>query len=189
MCGVNSFRICGIDPGINFTGVSLIDVDIENLNIININTFTLTPDLEKEDTEFRLLHGNRIEKILSQQQQLKYLLKCNKPNVVCCERPFFNPKRPYAFEALAELVFSFKIVMLKYNVLMEFKMFDPSSIKIGIGASYKSKKEEVREKILIIPEIKDRCEEELDKLNEHCIDAIAVSYLQLLLIRKTRSGG
>ena len=184
------YRICGIDPGSNHLGISLLSISINTLEIESINMTVFSPILNKTDDTIRLNYDEITEKIISQKRQLYNWLCENKPHIVCCESPFFNRLRPSAFGPLSETIFSIKMAVLEYNNIIPFKLYQPSVIKSAIGVKtgrYKESELRINTKQLIknrLFEINEIFNKITDEYNVDSFDALAVSYAHLLLLRK-----
>lgn len=184
------YRICGIDPGSNHLGISLLSISINTLEIESINMSVFSPILNKTDDTIRLNYDEITEKIISQKRQLYNWLCENKPHIVCCESPFFNRLRPSAFGPLCETIFSIKMAVLEYNNIIPFKLYQPSVIKSAIGVKtgrYKESELRINTKQLIknrLFEINEIFNKITDEYNVDSFDALAVSYAHLLLLRK-----
>ena len=185
----NIYKICGIDPGTNHLGISLLSINIDNLEIETIDIITFNPILDKTDGTIRLNYDEITEKIISQKRQLYNWLCENKPHIVCCESPFFNRLRPSAFGPLCETIFSIKMAVLEFNNIIPFKLYQPSVIKSIIGVKtgrYKegelriNTKQLIKNRLFQINEIFDKITVEY---NVDSFDALAVGYTHLLLLR------
>ena len=183
------YRICGIDPGSNHLGISLLSISINTLEIESINMTVFSPILNKTDDTIRLNYDEITEKIISQKRQLYNWLCENKPHIVCCESPFFNRLRPSAFGPLCETLFAIKISVMEYNNFTPFKLYSPSVVKNALGISTgRPKKDEVKvnAKQLIkkrLFQIKELTSKVTVEYNVDSFDAMAVAYTHLLLIR------
>lgn len=172
------YTICGIDPGTNNLGISIIKINTHNLDIISIKTTNIKPNLDKN------IPYERIDKILSQKTQLLYFIQCNYPNIVCSESPYYNHLSPGAYAPLVEMLYNIRYSVLEYNRDIKFITYDPSTIKISIGSSFGGNKDEVKTNILNIKEIVNNCIIDINKLDNNAIDSIAVAYTHLLKLRK-----
>ncbi len=177
-----TYRVMGIDPGLNFTGVASLDVSYVTRKILNIEAFTLANDRLADYTG--LDHdtiAERTVKLYKLKQALQYTLERYNPSFIACEAPFYNRLRPMAFGALLEVVSVLHSAVLEYNSNIGFITVAPMSVKKVIGARMVKNDTEkgklvVKEAIKNTPEIMDVLQGNIDTLSEHAIDAIAIGF-------------
>lgn len=173
----NSFVVCGIDPGTNAVGFSRLEIDLVTGNFISLWAGTVLveklPDLKGyvEDT-----HAERTQKLLKLKVAMVQLLKWARPNRMVCESPFYNRLRPGAYAPLVEAIFSIKMSAFEYDCNLQFTTLEPSTIKKAVGAGGIANKDVVKKTVLENELIRNASIVDIDKLDEHAIDAIAVAY-------------
>ena len=186
------YRICGIDPGTNHLGITLLSINIDSLEIETIDMVTFNPKLSEIDDFLIINYNETMAKIIAQKKQLSSWLIDNKPHIVCCESPFFNRLRPSAFGPLCETLFSIKISVMEYNTFVSFKLYQPSLIKSVLGISTGrpknntlriSTKQLIKDRLFQIKELADKI---TDEYNVDAFDALAVAYTHLLLLRNNK---
>ena len=178
----SAYRIMGIDPGLNNTGVAVLDIDAVNNKITSIEAFTLINDklLDRTGLE-EATHSERLIKLYKLKQALQNVLAYVDPVWIACEAPFYNRFRPTAYAPLVEVVGMLNAASLEYNPNIGFTLFPPLTVKKLVGArSVKNDtvkgKIEVSQAIAMIPEIMDVLKTPLGSMSEHAIDSIAVGY-------------
>lgn len=179
-------RFCGIDPGTNYLGLSLFEFEIITLTITSIEAMTFRSDsFVKQDDPLISSHSERIAKIYAQKNNLLNHFRRYKPCFVCCESPFYNRLRPSAYGPLVEIIAGIKTACIEYDRYMPFYLYDPSTIKITIGAKWIGGKTEMKTAMSERPELLAVLKKPLDQYDEHSIDAIAVSFTHYLYLKKT----
>ena len=161
---MNTYSIIGIDPGLVATGIARFDLDYTNNTIINIDLSTIL--LENFSISYIAYSINpRDARLLGFKDWLKGYL--NNYNVVTLgyETPFYNMKRPNAFETLVEVCTVIRHTALEYNPALFIKGLSPPEVKKGIGIKGNSGKEEVERKIKeIYPSLVFGSQHEMDAL-------------------------
>ncbi len=169
-------KIIAFDPGISNIGVAVIDYSKELLLIESIDTENLNPDTLNKKSAYRSmseLHGDRFAKIQSLTAQALEILIENKPDVICCEAPFYNIKRPAAYSALVEIIYALKLTTSSYKLTLPFFMIEPLLIKKIFVGTARADKDVMREAIVAkeLPLSKP-----ISEMTEHEIDAVAVGF-------------
>jgi len=171
--GLPVIRLLGIDPGSNALGLAKIDYDVRTSKIIHANAWTSKTDrLPMGDMLGEDAHGERFIKIRRQKENLRRVLENLRPNIVCCETPFFNMLRPSAFAPLVETLYAIREVCFEYNPSMDFIAMAPKVIKATLGANANADKPAMLAQFKKVKETM-YCPVDLDRLDEHAIDALA----------------
>ena len=168
------YYIIAIDPGINHFGVTVCQIKDEKIEECVTNTIHV-----KE----KYLSKEAIKKIGLRQCKIDYLneifknyIEYYKPLVVCIESPFYNMKRPAAFLPLVELLYQLRLTLRLESPDTNYQTFEPSTIKKAVGASAICKKEEVKVHVLEKKEIFSLKNANIEDLDEHSIDSLAILY-------------
>lgn len=182
-----TYRLMGIDPGLNHTGVAIFDIEYGTSRILRIEAFTLSNDKLDDrtglDTEYI---PERTIKLYKLKGAIKWALDMTGPCFVACEAPFYNRFMPMAYGALLEVVSTIHSAVLEWNSNVQFVTIPPLSVKKVVGTKA-VKNDTVKGKNLVklsvqqIPEIMDVLTTPIDGLTEHAIDAIAVAYSRMKL--------
>jgi Holliday junction resolvasome RuvABC endonuclease subunit len=177
-----TYRLIGIDPGLNFTGVAIYDIDYSTGVILRIEAFTLNNDRLKDLTGFDPDQvTERTIKLYKLKQAIQYVLREFNPSYVVCEAPFYNRFMPMAYGALMEVVCLVQSSVLEWNSNIGFHTVPPLSVKKMIGTKA-VKNDTLKGKDLVktavgnVKVIMDVLVTPLQTLSEHAIDAIAVGY-------------
>jgi len=177
-----TYRVMGFDPGLVNAGVSIIDIDYRTRRLLSVMAFTLTPiklpvyqDLYPGDEESPI---NRIYRLTS---AFRYLLEYYKPCAVTSEDAFYSPKMPSAYGTLRDVIMAVRNETHMYNYNVPFILIEPRAVKkvVGAGIDGVDKKELVREAIRRKTEIMSVLQVDLNCLDQHAVDAIAVAYAVL----------
>lgn len=86
----SNIRILGIDPGTN-TGICIMEIT-ENLEIINIDTFTINLNNYILDTLSNF--EKEADRLIALEEGLKEILEKYNPDLIGMENAFFNKKFP-----------------------------------------------------------------------------------------------
>lgn len=171
------FRIMGIDPGLNNLGIALFDIDYSNRTIVRIEAFTLVNDKLKDESGLDLdTHAERTIKLMKLRNTLLNIVSANKPYMVACESPFYNRFRPTAYAALVEVIRLIHMTIIEHNGNTVFQTVEPLLVKKHIGAGMQTGKLDVKKAVSLKPELMSVLVNDLNSLDEHSIDAIAVGY-------------
>lgn len=177
-----TYRLMGIDPGLNFTGISIFDMCYDTGKILKVEAFTLVnsklPDytgFDEEAVEERTL------KLYKLKGAVQWSLSMYGPSYTVCEAPFYNRLMPTAFGPLTEVVSIIHSAVLTWNPNIGFHTVPPLSVKKLIGTKAVKNdtikgKEAVKLAVMAIPEIMSVLITPIESLSEHAIDAIAVCY-------------
>lgn len=167
--------ILSIDPGINFCGLSVIDIAtnftvVESVLVKNTRRFT---DEEKlVEAEF----GNRVVKIQAIIRTILGLLEKYKFDTIVIEAPFYNALTPVAFGSLLEVIGAIRyLVVVVYH--LKFKLIEPLLAKKLFTSKSLASKELIKQ--FLISRKEDGSiiiEQDIETLSEHEIDSIAIGF-------------
>lgn len=187
------YKLIGVDPGLNFTGISEFIIDSSTNEILDLSAFTL---IVEKLPDYSFLYDENYDQRQLKLYKLKTLFKNiileKQPNVVCCEAPFYNRFRPMAYGALLETVSVLRSAVLECNINIEFHMVEPLLVKKTIGVKIMKGKNNVEEALEQIDELKKFITRDIYNsnnfsssglcvLDEHSRDAIGVGYTYLKL--------
>jgi len=177
----NRFNLVGLDPGINFTGVSVYTLD--HGVIESIRAFTIRPNpKDGRVSEAIDIVGERYIKLKSLSLTIESICNFYNPSVVVCEGPFYSRFRPMAYASLVETLSFIRNGVYSHDPYIEIPIIQPLLIKKTIGAGIMSGKVDVTRAITNKRCIMDKLTNPLDSLDEHSQDAIAIMYTYLNLI-------
>jgi Holliday junction resolvasome RuvABC endonuclease subunit len=180
----DSFMIIGIDPGLNYCGISLVKAGAATQDLLSIDAFTIINDKVQDNTGLRAeLCSEKVIKLHKLKGVISNLIGQVKPTLVVSESPFYNRLRPMAYGALLEVIGMIQTAVLEHNNNTVFSTVEPLLVKKTVGAGMQTGKLDVKEAIKTNNEIMSVLKQDIDHLDEHSIDAIAVAYTFL----KTRS--
>lgn len=168
------YKLIGIDPGSNM-GIAILELN-ENFTPISLKAFTIKSNINLNTiSDLELLHTSRYFRLKNQRLRLLNLFLVNEPIAVACETPYFNARMPTAFSSLVETLSTIKQALIDYNEFMELYGIDPSTIKKNVGANGIAKKDSIKISVSNL-EIVKLLDGDLEKLDEHAIDAIAIVF-------------
>jgi Holliday junction resolvasome RuvABC endonuclease subunit len=180
----NYFTLIGIDPGSDKLGVSLYKVEFDTFKILESRAFTIIASkMVNERSWLAQIHSYRTARIYKLRECLLEYFNKIQPSVIACESPFFNPRRPGAFQPLVEVLSMIKDAVIEYSVWQPLFMIDPSSIKNSVHAAGNADKDKMKESVLKLTDLAYNGDIELKDLDEHSIDALAVGYCQIKYLK------
>ncbi len=178
--------ICGIDPGTNHLGLSVLHVDLRDYSIVKWDSTSFTTQkLFDEDDQLHITIDEQMQKNIAQRDNLVRWFKRYTPFAIASEGPFFNRLHPGAYAPLVQCLSCIKEAVTIYHPYVGLNIYQPSIIKKALGAKPTgSGKEPVREAISQIDELMQTLVRPLSELDEHAIDAGGAAYTHLLELRK-----
>lgn len=169
------YNIISVDPGLNNFGVCIININDNTVK--SIKAFTLKNDSLKDNVN--LLNENnteRIVKLYKLKNTFLNILQHHNPILVISESPFFNPTRPSAFSSLTQVIQIIQMVCYEHNNNISFNTIEPLLVKKTVNAGMTSNKLNVKDAIKNITVIMNSLLNNIELLDEHSIDAIAIGY-------------
>lgn len=182
----NLATLLGMDPGTNNFGLGWITVNVETLEIVKTESLTLVADKMRPDSWYAEVNCDRHARLHVLSRNISDVLMYVRPSCVVTESPFFNAKRPNAYQALVEAVEMIRQTVYCYDWQIPVSYIDPPSVKRAVGAAGNAKKEEVQARVLKIAELNYQGSVPLAEVDEHQIDAIGVVYSKLIEFRRNR---
>lgn len=171
------YVLVGIDPGLNTTGISKFIIDFYTNNILHIEAFTITNDKLLDTTSlYDNIYSDRLLKLYKLKEALTRIVSIINPCLIACESPFYNRFRPMAYGSLLETVRIIHSAVMEYNINIPFTMVEPLLVKKVIGAGMMKGKVDVKLAVNNRPELISVLTNDINTLDEHSIDAIAVGY-------------
>lgn len=174
------YRFMGIDPGTYSLGVSVGENDgcSNKLIIVYANTFNITKMIRQYESVSEI-HGERVARLYAIQKTIAHLCKAWRPIHVTSEGPYLGQHaQPYA--ALVECVSSIRRGLMDYQHNMPLQIIDPATVKTYVKVSGKSGDKSLMTKGIQLQERLDISKINIDTLDEHSIDAIAIAYAGFL---------
>lgn len=192
-------RVAGIDPGTTTLGLSFLDLYLTNGRCVI--AYSKTVDGGKLGKDYRLeaeTHGDRFSRLTAMEDFLFVIFETMQPHAFCTESPFLR-KFPATFAALTECVSHCRRAVHRYDRHMPMDLVDPPTAKKDVGMMIKkgSTKDDVKAAILRLvesklpnglPALEVAPDVNLDELDEHEIDSIAVAYHLVQQLRKQIPG-
>lgn len=178
-------NIIGIDPGSQTLGFSVLSFDVVTNEIVKTQAKTFTGSKLACVSEWEeLTHGERQARISAHGKNLLELFNHYMPLQIACEAPFYNMKRPNAFQALLEVILEVKKSAMLYDPWRVVYLIDPPTVKKSVGASGGGDKDAVKKAIRLKTE-ELKLTQDLDEYDEHSIDSIAVAYCRFQEMKKS----
>lgn len=180
----NLICLMGIDPGTNTMGVARIDIDPKSLEIINTVALTYQADRMFKYDEYTLEDSimMRYQRLQWHERNLYQLFIDNEPYRLTVESNYINLRNPNAYGPLVESVSAIRRAYYNYDSLRKIYLIDPTTVKKTVGAPTRGTKdgfkEPVKQALKKIAGFLKLREDYLDSLDEHSIDAIAITFWQ-----------
>lgn len=173
--------ILAIDPGTITLGFAVYKLDIVTLEIKDVFAWTIDATrLSYFDPMIIDIHGEKFARIMAIKRNFKGVLECYKPLAIVCETPFFNMRRPSAAGPLYELFATLEQTVYEWDNFKPLYKVDPKTAKKAVKAAHNAKKEDIRAALKKIPELDIA---NIDLLDEHSNDALAVGYFKVTELR------
>jgi len=176
--------IAGIDPGTETLGFGALRVNVVSLEILESTAFTFVGSKLASNTWYGDVHGGRAERLGGHEDNLVDAFHYYQPNLIASESPFFNRRFPQAYGALTETVDAIRSAVWRYDVWLDLFLIDPPSVKKAVGASSHAKKDEVKAALMALPDLNYNGPTPIELLDEHSVDALAVAYCRLKILRE-----
>ena len=183
-CDERPFRVVGIDPGTDTIGFSILDLYLSSGRIVVANSETIA--LSKLLSNWRNeenTHGARTARLMALEERLFIYFEVNQIHAVCAESPFLR-KFPQTFAALTECISYIRRAVMAFDRYMPLELVDPPTAKKAVGVHVKKgvTKDDVKTAIRKLGlEFADGVD--LEALDEHSVDSIAVAYHQALIYK------
>lgn len=177
----NIYKIMAVDPGLNRAGVAIFDINYSNRQILAIDAFTLRNERLKDDTGLdEELYSERIIKLYKLKNTFYRILDEVRPANVISESAFYNPGMPMAHASLTETIRTIHAAVMEFNVNIQFNRVEPLLVKKTIGANMFKGKSPMKDAVMDKPELISVLRQNIETLDEHAIDAIAIGYTFLM---------
>ena len=177
----NTYTIIGIDPGGN-TGISVMSLDDE-FNIKDIEPYTLKLD---EYAKHEKGNAKTTDRLVALDSLITDILEIHNPIAVGMEIAFVNKRFPLSGLSLAKYTAILDVAIRKTLPNSIVFRLPPKLIKSEVGAGGKAIKDDMYENLLSITEISKFIHNNSD-CDEHNVDATAIAYVALKVIRKDPS--
>lgn len=180
------FRLVAIDPGVDNMGVSLFEDHMDGRNVYLLNDcYTFSPKVNASGyrgiTDF---HDGRISRLFQIADHLRNLLHTYQPHGFIIEGNYYG-RFADAFAALTECVLIARTVLFEYDPFMPLSVVDPTTAKKSVGMQRikGTNKDDVKDALKLIKDITWLVD--IDSLDQHSIDSVAIGYHYLKHIKDT----
>ena len=183
------YRVVGIDPGTKLLGVAALDLDLATgeVALAEVRTFD-AEQLMRAYPHVIQVHGSRMARLMALEETLSGFFNYLQPHAIVSESPYMG-RFPQAYAALTECVSGIRRAVYRYDQFLPLLMVDPMTAKLAVGVTSKGRpkvgrgkpgktglvKEDVRVGLLQQP-ILNLSGADLNLIDEHSVDAIAVAY-------------
>jgi len=157
-------KILGVDPGLEATGIALVEFNASKLEI------------KFGDTIYTDFKASLPEKLAFIYNYIKNITSFYFPDWIVVE-DVFTKRYPFSATKIAQVQ---AVVFLIAGLLnIPVKTYHPTEIKKAIAGNGRANKEEVAKAVSTLFSIKN------EKLSEHVIDALALIYYFIIELEKT----
>lgn len=178
------FRVVGVDPGSRTFGLSVLDYDLIEKKIILRHAETFNADRVLNEKSIEQVLGERGARHAKCREFVLERLRYFEPQLVSCESAFMRVRFVTAYRSLVEGIVMVREAVYAYDNTISTHLVDPPTAKKAVGAPGKGGDKEsvriaikklIRDKKLFVSEDVD-----IDSLDEHSIDSIAIGYWLIL---------
>ena len=171
--GHDWFRILAIDPGTTTFGVAVLDWQ-HGTELARVRwAFTLKETNSAQTDSFEEMCGKRDVRIEGLSKDLATILDHSWPNFVITETSFSQRGKANAYESGIEVNSMMRKTLWNFSPAMPLHGINPRSVKNYVGVSHvKTDKDDVKKAVIGL--YKNNTDVDLESLDEHAIDAIAV---------------
>jgi len=163
-----------------YLGISEFVFDMLTREVISIRAYTLCADKLYYNVNDHMVErlGERAWRIYCLQKRLVTIFTNTKADSIVFEHPFYNPRRPQAFQALLECKAAILNATIIYDQEITPIAIDPSSIKNSVGAKGNVGKDPIRDAIISL--YADKLILPQGDLDEHSCDATAAAHCRFI---------
>lgn len=171
--GEDWFRILAIDPGTTTFGVAVLDWKY-GTELAKVRwAHTLKETNSAQTDSFEEMCGKRDVRIAALSEDLADILEYAWPNFVITETSFSQRGKANAYESGIEVNSMMRKVLWNFSPAMPLHGINPRSVKNYVGVSHvKTDKNDIKKAVIGL--YKNNTDVDLESLDEHAIDAIAV---------------
>lgn len=172
-------RILSIDPGSTTCGLAITEYDevTGECFVVDAHTIHLDKLVKHYYPNELVFYGEKFTKIIALKDSMLRILEAWKPDHVVSEGPYMG-SFVTTFASLTTCVVAIRFALREYSTYMDVTVIDPATVKKSLMVSGKS-----GDKELIRKAIKGRAlhfiDVDIDKIDEHSVDAIAVGQCYL----------
>lgn len=170
-------RVIGIDPGTDTLGIAALDIHAITFEVKVVKAITLKASKDITSSNIMAeLTAPCYTRLASLKINLGNYISEASPNFVVSEAPFFRRGMLSAYKALVECIMMITNTLWEWKTSTKLYMVDPVGVKNAVGVSHiKTEKDDVRDAVLKLYKDKHNEDVNLEELDEHSIDAIAVA--------------
>ena len=171
------YNVLGIDPGNNL-GISIIQVDIESNEIVNIQSASYVLDSFVFDESFNRM----LDRCLKLRSIIEGIISSYRPSLCVLESSFMNTRFPKSVIQLSQYVSTIEQTIKVTDPWCKLLKLPPKDIKARCGAGGNADKNEMRSNLLKKREIASKIN--LNLLSEHSIDSLAMAYVGYKILQE-----
>jgi len=177
----NHCNLLAIDPGLNNIGLCAYELYLNPFKLNRIHATTIKEDRVIDDvtydSETALERDYKRARMVN--AVMRHVLAVN-PAIVVCESPFFDRSKPGSFAILTEVILEIRQGVYRFNDRIRFSFLAPQAVKKTLGVAGIKGKDIVREAMEKQTHLLNVLDQEIDDIDDHSIDAMAVGYTFML---------
>lgn len=166
-----------IDPGANL-GISIVEIDVLHTSIkpLHSETVFLNKLAEKKYSGVVEEHGLRFGRFFALRDTLMSIMNKWQVDAIAHENAFMHMKRVTAGISLAQYVLFIQLTAKDYDPMLPIYGYSPFEVKASVKAKkLNSDKKLINKALLLLPDL-DISLVNIDTLDEHSVDSIAIGY-------------
>ena len=166
-----------LDPGANL-GISIVEMDVmhTSMKVLHSETMFLNKIAEKKYAHIVEEHGLRFARFFALRNLLLYLMKKWQIDAVIHENAFLHMKRVTAGISLSQYVLFIQLTAKEYDPMLPVFGYSPFEVKASVKAKkLNSDKKQINNALLLLPDL-DISLIDINTLDEHSVDSIAIGY-------------
>ena len=172
--------IMGTDPGSDTLGCTALRFNIDTLELDSFYAHTFKGKRMGRHSWVTEVHGERYGRIDALEGALIRAFNEETPIAIASESPFFSHLHPGSYRPLVEVMCTIRNAVRAYDPWQSLYEIDPPSVKNSVGVNGgkggKEGKEIMKRAVLGIPELMRIATQDVEQLDEHSIDSLAVAY-------------
>lgn len=180
-----SLRIMGVDPGTENLGMSLGVCDFITPSYLITDAYTFdVKSLIHKSNEYLVEYQSRNIAMYTAVYKLVYQAVHDlQPDLVICESPYMDRRFPLSYMLLSLCSQAVQQAVKDYSIFIQYETIDPASAKMGVGAKGNNGNKDLMRNAVLTNEYINGVID-LDALDEHAIDSIAIGYNGFLGVLK-----
>lgn len=184
-------RVLSVDPGVNL-GLAILELVENKVNVLDVHTLKIDNYIEKFLPEILRIEGITIARTIAIEENIVKLLRTWQIDHLCHETAYsshgrmgFGRNVVEPFAKLRENILAIKLAYRLYDKDSVSFAINPMTVKTVVVGERSNDKDAVSRALLSKTDIEFDCE--INGLDQHSWDAIAIGYTFLKTMRGSRN--